>query len=235
MIIFEFMEEFGSILFKYLLVTEEFIFLFCIIIVMKKIKIKETNKNKIFLYIGLIGIIIAVVSIFMSMFFYQGYSISNQYLSELGHPSATTRNIFNFGLMISSILIMPFFYYFFYKKNNFSKIIFLSSIISLIGLFGVGFFPLTIEFEHYIFAGIFFIFASVFLLLFLINQFLEKNYLKIENFTSFIAFFSTIIFIFFLQNPLMQKISVSFILIFIASIIIKKFVNYKEEKSIVLK
>ncbi len=182
------------------------------------------KKEKKFLYIGLIGIILVVSSILVSILIYPNYDFGEQYLSELGVDS--TALIFNFGLMISSVLMVPFFYYIFYKKDNLSKILFALVIISLIGLFGVGFFPLTLNVEHFISAAIFFIFISIFFILFLIKQFSEKKFIKLENLIALIGAISSISFMFFLRNPMMQKISVSFVLLWIAIIIIKNLKEY---------
>jgi hypothetical membrane protein len=63
----------------------------------------KLNKLQI---LGLTGVIIAFFSIVLSI--YPSYNFLTQFISELGvGPNAL---IFNFGMMISSILIIPFFY-----------------------------------------------------------------------------------------------------------------------------
>ncbi len=195
-------------------------------------KINELKKDKIYLIIGLIGIIIIASSILFSIFSYPNYSIVNQYLSELGHPNATTATIFNLGLMIGSILMIPFFYYFFYKEDILSKLIFVTSIFSMIALFGVGFFPLTLKDPHFIFAGIFFFTCSLICILFLIKQILDKNFLQMENLIAFFCAISSILFIILIRSPVMQKISVAFILLFILVIIIKQLTNQSLKSSV---
>lgn len=173
--------------------------------------------------IGYLGVIIFLTTIIFSILNYNNYSFFGQNFSDLGFSS--NGMIFNFGVMLTSIILLIYFYFQFLKNN---KLLFLS-FLSGIGLFGVGLFPLTYPNLHYYSAGLFF--TSSFLLILLNIFYFKKN--KLENNISkkvnhkkinkknfifkielsYFFYFSVLVLLLIIiysifQNPLLQKLSV---------------------------
>lgn len=150
----------------------------------KKSKISLSNKNKpLFLrpeFFGIIGIVVFVILTFIAIFYYPNYNFALQYLSELG--VGNTAIIFNSGLIIGGLLLIPLFIYQ-YKQNSFLfQLISFLGTASMIFFIGVGLFPLTQELLHSFFAGMFF-FTMTFTILFGLIQFIVKTVSKnIKNF-----------------------------------------------------
>lgn len=85
-----------------------------------------------------------------------GYSIPNQFLSELGvGPTAT---IYNYGLMITGILCIPLFpiIYPLLQKTLIGKISAIFGVAGCLALVGVGIYPMYIPEPHRLFSFLFF-------------------------------------------------------------------------------
>jgi len=105
--------------------------------------------------INLIGIIQFFIFLQISEYLYPGYSVSNNYISDLGvGPSAY---IFNTSIMILGILGMIAAFLLYKWDKIFSILIFISSI----GVFGVGLFPENMGILHLISSLITFLFTGI--------------------------------------------------------------------------
>jgi len=105
--------------------------------------------------LNLIGITQFLILLQISEYLYPGYSVSNNYISDLGiGPSAY---LFNTSIMILGILGMIAGVLLYKWNKIFSILIFISSI----GAFGVGLFPENIGILHLISSLITFLFAGI--------------------------------------------------------------------------
>ncbi len=159
--------------------------------------------------IGLLTLILFLLTIVLSTLVYGNYNFFEQNLSELGVGS--TAIIFNIGLMLSALLLIVFYYFILFKE---SKTNFLVALFSAIGFFGIGLFPLTLSFLHYVSAGIFFVLSAI-----LIAKIVIDNKMKTKK-IDFVGIFSLVLIIIYLalfQTPLMQKIAIIGIIIWLIS------------------
>lgn len=104
-------------------------------------------------------IFIAVSEFFLSMLVaestYKGYSVSNNYISDLGVGS--TANLFNVSIIVMGLLIIVAAA----LLRTYSRSVTVTLIIAGIGAMGVGLFPETTGTPHGIFSLIVFFFASI--------------------------------------------------------------------------
>lgn len=112
------------------------------------------------------GAVIVILGIHLAEFFYPGYSVSVNYISDLGATCSTTCTVFQPSALIfnSSVIILGIFiisssYLIWREFNNsvISALIFLSGA----GAVGVGLFPETAGFLHVIFSFITFFFGAL--------------------------------------------------------------------------
>lgn len=150
------------------------------------------NLKKIF---GLLAFVSFVITTIISIYFYENYDFFFQNFSDLGVGVGAI--FFNYGLMLTAILLAIYFYFSFKNKKLFAL-----ALLSAIGLFGVGFFPLTFSFEHYISAGIFFITSLFLIFIYLIKA--KKTNFKIVSIIPVVIIIAYI----FTEMPVMQKFSV---------------------------
>jgi hypothetical membrane protein len=191
--------------------------------------IQENKKNKFNLiyfvknFYPFIGVIIFLLFTALSIFIYNDYDFFGQVLSELGVGNSAI--YFNTGIIITGLFLMPF-YYSMQSKSVTSKIFSFTGIISAIALIGVGVFSLNYQFLHFLFAGIFFIFSAITILINVIN----KIFIDTKPFLFFqiLIIFTIIIYGFFLKIPILQKLSVFLIIIWIIfiSFNLNKIKNY---------
>jgi hypothetical membrane protein len=191
--------------------------------------IQENKKNKFNLiyfvknFYPFIGVIIFLLFTALSIFIYNDYDFFGQVLSELGVGNSAI--YFNTGIIITGLFLMPF-YYSMQSKSVTSKIFSFTGIISAIALIGVGVFPLNYQFLHFLFAGIFFIFSAITILINVIN----KIFIDTKPFLFFqiLIIFTIISYGFFLKIPILQKLSVFLIIIWIIfiSFNLNKIKNY---------
>ncbi|MFA5125845.1 MAG: DUF998 domain-containing protein [archaeon] len=170
---------------------------------------------------ALIGLIIFLLLSISSIYFYPKYDFSNQYLSDLGVGS--TSLLFNSGIIIASILLLPFIFSLYKSYSFLSQTTYFLGFASVIFFAGIAVFPLTFQSIHSFIAGLFFFSMSFFILFALLLRL--KNWLKIEpkpilvesiflllsTFTILITF----IFLFISFTPLMQKLSILSIVLWV--------------------
>jgi hypothetical membrane protein len=169
-------------------------------------KLKKLDSLKIS---GFLTILVFFLTISISIMIYDNYNFFGQNFSDLG--VGQTSIIFNFGIMLTAIFL-TIYYFLFFKKNNSTRI-FLLSLLSTIGLFGVGFFDLQNQL-HFIFAGLFFISTFVLIIFFLLKNVLIiriKNFKKLVL-VSVVVLILIIIYIIF-RTPFLQKITVYLIVL----------------------
>ena len=126
---------------------------------------------------GIAAPVTAYVIIFISILVHPGFSWANNDLSFLGAVDTSYNNIFNFGLMISSILGLIF---------TLAVVQFADSNLGYVGIGGfgaglvclllLGIFPSGTP-PHYALSILFFSLTLVGLIIFSIDQFLEMEYL----------------------------------------------------------
>ena len=167
----------------------------------------------------LVGGLVALsffITITLAILFYDNYVFFEQYLSELG--AGETAFIFNIGIMITALLMLVL-YYLMYFKNN--KTNFAIGILSAVFLFGVGLFPLTIKLPHYLSAALFFLLSFLLITKSVINLYLQK---KKIGFIGIISIIVILLYMFIFKIPIMQKLSVLVIIIWLTSkIFLKKY------------
>ncbi len=118
------------------------------------------NKGKELRTAGLLigsGIIFFIVSLFVAEALYPGYSISNNYISDLGvGPSA---NVFNFSIIVLGLLLAGGAY--FYSQGIKGKVFPVLIGIAGIAAIGVGIFNEHFGVIHVIFSFIVFFFGGI--------------------------------------------------------------------------
>lgn len=130
-----------------------------------------------------------------------GYSITEQYISELGiGPSAS---LFNTGLVIGGILALPIFpgLLGLFRGSTIAKIGTVFGVISGLGSIGVGLCPMGISPYHGLFAMIFFLCIGIAIILFSLEMYQIKFFtiaLVIYGFSFVIVDLSFL----FLRTPL---------------------------------
>jgi len=140
-----------------------------------------------------------------------GYSISGQFLSELGIDGFAA-HIFNLGLVIAGVSFTLFFLSLRALTDK-TKVGFVGRILgvdSSLALIGVGVFPLTHPLLHTIFAFAFFVLTGA-SILFLSIYFLKSSFRKTLPLIGFAAIVINIIFAFTVCSnlgPIMQKLTV---------------------------
>ncbi len=153
---------------------------------------------------GILAFILFILTTTISIYSYEGYKFFEQNFSDLGVGNGAI--FFNYGLMLTAIFLAIYFFFSFKDK----KILFIS-LISSIGLFLVGFFPLTFSFEHYISAGIFFVFSFILIIIDLLKsknkKIVDKKITNKKIIISVIALLIILAYI-LLQIPVLQKFSV---------------------------
>jgi len=163
---------------------------------------------------GILSLSIGILCDFLSYLFIPGYNMVDNMVSELGVGPGGI--IFNIGVIISGILVIPF-YISFYKsfsteniKPNMKKVTVVLALISSITFSIIGFFPLTeenrlINATHGTLALIHWITALISIVIFGILMIQDYNYTKFQAYYSFAV--GCIIITFFLtQIPLTEWI-----------------------------
>jgi len=171
--------------------------------------------------IALIGIIIFLLLSISSIYFYPKYDFFNQYLSDLGVGS--TSLLFNSGIIIASILLLPFIFSLYKPYSFLSQTTCFLGFASVIFFAGIAVFPLNFQSIHSFIAGLFFLLMSFFILFALLLHL--KDWLKIqpkpilvESIFLLLSIFTilvTCIFLFFIFTPLMQKLSITSIVLWV--------------------
>ncbi len=100
-------------------------------------------------------IIFCILFFSISLLLYSNYSMFKESVSSLGIRSENPRGylVWNFGMIILGILLLPHFFYFYNSfhpiANITSKISVIISSISCVALIGVGIFPENTIYPHY--------------------------------------------------------------------------------------
>ncbi|MFX1257340.1 MAG: hypothetical protein ACFFAN_05755 [Promethearchaeota archaeon] len=148
--------------------------------------------------IGLISVGIRICCDILAIIFFPGiYNIFENMISELGVGPGGI--FFNVGIIISSILAIPFYIYFartFRGENGKNKLLvkitIILSVISCISLMMVGFFPAiienrTIHLIHGGFALICWLSALAYILIFSVLMLKDQRFTKFQVYYSFIV------------------------------------------------
>jgi hypothetical membrane protein len=117
---------------------------------MKKRVIETLSNPRIWTTSGILGSVTAIVMIITPVFFYIGrfgrpYSPLNHYLSELGEAGVSQLAwMFNYGLMLAAILLLPFLIGFgLYPKNMAGNLSSVAGLFTAVSLFLVGVYPMN--------------------------------------------------------------------------------------------
>ncbi len=186
---------------------------------------KNTELN-----LALLALIIFTLSVAVSIILTPNYDFFFNYLSELGVGENAI--IFNAGVVITAVLLIPFFSSVYQKNKMVPQIITILGIASMLFFAGVGIFPLTDGVLH-TYAATMFFFTITLVMFFVFVEFFAKVFFKNKkNLCTTVMFlfaassiipiaFNTALFVF--QNPFWQKIAVAGIVIWaIAFAIIRK-------------
>lgn len=132
------------------------------------------------------------------------FSLATQYLSDLGAGPNGSRYVFNIGIIITSFVMVTFYIHLsliLFKKQGYKFLIIISfilGIVSSIGTFFVGVFPINVTQEvHNCFAGFFFLGGLGAAFFYTITEFTTPNFSKIQAFTGVLVILSFFIFIVF--------------------------------------
>ncbi len=140
---------------------------------------------------GLISMLIGTTCIFISILNYPGYSMNLLYISYLGIGPGLSAPIFNIGLIVSGLIVVPFFVYLGrilkieginekYRRNTTAI-----AIIGCVSLSLVGCFPaynLTLLIFHGIFAAIFFVSSLMFCIAFSYLMWKDDRFPKVQSY-----------------------------------------------------
>jgi hypothetical membrane protein len=199
----------------------------------------ENPKNFFVKNYPLIGVIIFLVSIILAIINYNNYDFFNQVLSQLGVGKSAI--FFNTGLFLTGLFLIPF-YKKMYSKTILSKLTSITGFFSAISLIGVGAFPLTNPIMHFLFAASFFILSATTILLYTINELKQthifqnkENTLRISLLVGRVVVIvvvqilislTILTYMFVLRTPIMQKIAVFVIIVWITLVYFTKRTDY---------
>jgi hypothetical membrane protein len=180
--------------------------------------------------LAFLGIIIFILAVAVSIYLTPSYDFLLNYLSELGIGS--TALIFNIGVILTGLLLIPFFVTLYEKDKFLPQLITILGVVGMIFFIGVGVFPLTSGLMHTFAAALFF-FTTALVMFFTFIEFFSKTFFantksccstKIFLFaTASIIPIALNIALLIFQTPFWQKIAVIGIIIwFIAFSILRK-------------
>jgi hypothetical membrane protein len=192
----------------------------------------EKLKNFFVKNYPLIGVIIFLGSIILAIINYNNYDFFNQVLSQLGVGKSAI--FFNTGLFLTGLFLIPF-YKKMYSKTILSKLTSITGFFSAISLIGVGAFPLTNPIMHFLFAASFFILSATTILLYTINELKQTHIFQNKENTLRISLLvvvqilislTILTYMFVLRTPIMQKIAVFVIIVWITLVYFTKRTDY---------
>jgi len=151
---------------------------------------------------------VPVLSILISIIFYiindASFSFVTHYLSDVGAGPNGVGLVFSVGMMLTSAVMIFFFLhlstYLINKKGNkkFIIIAFVSGLISAIGTFFVGVFPINIYLDlHNLSASLFFLGGMAYCLFFAISELTTPGISKHQALSGFVVCFFFFLFIFY--------------------------------------
>ena len=179
--------------------------------------------------LALLGCAIFVVATAQATFLYPNYDFVNAYISDLGIGS--TGGLFNTGCIIAGLLVLFFFSSFLKSRTIAGNLLGALGIISMLGLIGVGVFSEDFVLLHIFFTGLFFIFAALTELLFVIIIFAKSRISKLSIFEKMsallglIAFVIAFYFLLFAFGGFFEKISVAFSILWLLSLVFLEMKN----------
>ena len=173
---------------------------------------KKINGN----YFGLISVFVAAISITVAQLLYIAvdptFSITTNFISDLGTGPNNSDVVFNIGMILTGIFFIPYFIYlgwYLQKKDKKMNLLIkgmIAGLIASIGLILVGFFPLDPENlysynMHIIAAGILFYGLLIMLLIYGISEYINP---EIPNLLSILSFIAAILFGAFITIVIIQ-------------------------------
>jgi hypothetical membrane protein len=157
------------------------------------------------------GVLFFLLTFFTSVLLYKNYSFFEQFISELGVGESAF--LFNSGLIISAILLLPLSGLLFSKKSTLYKLSGIVGFVSFFALLCIGVFPMGQEPMHFYSALLFF--ALIALTILLVSL---QNSIELKSLRAVFGFISFLIVVFYLinnQSALFQKVAVLFILLWV--------------------
>ena len=155
-------------------------------------------------YYGLLSMTIGILFISLSYLLVPGYSMFESFISILGISPGLAAPLFNMGIILTGILVIPFLVYLGRSltqeriNKKIEKIAFKISIIGAISISLVGCFPhytLLLGIIHIFFATIFFLSELIFCIMFSLLIWFDSRFSKMQ---SIIGFVVSGVFIFFI-------------------------------------
>jgi len=162
-------------------------------------------------YLVIFGVAAFVLTVFFSILSYGGYNFFGQFISELG--IGKTALMFNLGLILSAILMLPLSILLWDKNSFLLKAASIVSFISFFALVGIGVFPMDQMPMHYYSAIIFFVLIATTIFCICVGDLLNKK--TKYAFFGFVSFLAVVIFIVNNEFQYLQKIAVFFILLWV--------------------
>ena len=156
----------------------------------------------------LLTILIPTFTIILSVILYiiadPTFSLATQYLSDLGAGPNGSSYVFNIGIIITSFIMVTFYVHLsliLFKRKGYKFLIIISfilGILSSIGIFFVGVFPINVsQVLHNCSAGFFFLGGLGAAFFYTITEFTTPKVSKLQAFTGVLVIFSFFIFIVF--------------------------------------
>lgn len=175
---------------------------------------KKINGN----YFGLISVFIAAISITVAQLLYMAvdptFSITTNFISDLGTGPNGSDIVFSIAMILSGVLIMPFYVYigwYLQKRENQNslRIGMIAGLIGSIGMMLVGVFPLNpndiFSYNmHIIAAGILFYGVLSMLLIYGISEYRNP---EISNLLSILAFITAGLYGAFMTSVIIQYLA----------------------------
>ena len=181
-------------------------------------KSKKANYSKVLQCSILLGVIVFLFTFCVSVFLYEEYNFFGQFISELG--VGDTALLFNLGLIISAVLLLPLSVLFWKKNTKLFKISAIVGFISFFALLCIGLFPKGQEPMHFYAALTFFALISLTILFVGVQNSINKN--PKVSIISIVSFLVVILYLVNNQSALLQKVAVLFILLWVVLQITEK-------------
>ncbi len=180
--------------------------------------------------LAFLGLVIFIISVAVSILLSPGYDFFSNYLSELG--VGNTALIFNIGVVLTAVLLIPFFVTLYEKDKFLPQLIAILGVVGMIFFIGVGVFPLTAGIIH-TFSAFLFFFTMTLVIFFVFVEFFTKAFFKNMKSCCCVVIFAFAtasiipialnIALLLFQNPFWQKLAVIGIIIwFIAFSVIRQ-------------
>lgn len=170
-------------------------------------KLKELVDERHFPLWGVAGSLVGLVVVLIPQLYYEGsmgepFSVFNHAVSELGELGVSELAwMFNVGLIITGILLIPFMIGLGLLIDNFfSKIAAIGGVYSAVSIALVGVYPMNYTLEHSI-VGVSFFLSGMFMILLWAIAIIVQKEVRINKVLSIGGFVDMIIFALFLYEP----------------------------------